>query len=598
LTTRLNPDCDILLVDSASPYFLGDNFKLPPQVKYWSFPDNVGHLSRRGRDGWGRAFCKGLQFAIDGGYDYAVHIEGDSLLRLPVMPIAEQMRAGKIKVASTEVGGMRNAHLRQWVETGLMAFDVGYVRDSGFIRKYDWEHRQAAPTPENVIWRILGKDLTLMPWRTQRGDKRQITAQTVAEYDWITHCWGFDDVYAAFAASVMPRTLLFATTYIPDAARAKLLDDWLAMAQRIGGSDCDVLMVDTPANGHAPVAPAGFHAYEKGMRLPKMLHRFPDNIGHLQDDDSERDGWGRAFCFGLRAAIDGSYEYVVHVEGDSLFRLPLRPIVKQMRDDGIDAASVLSVPGRPYCVEVETGLMMFSTKYLKDSDFIARYDWPSHRMNKPSPESIIHGLLGDKLRLMPWRARRGYNPNYAAAEVDDLDWITHAHERALYDRFIEGKPAMLKVNLGCGDNKLEGWKNHDRDVDITKRLPFADGSVDRILAEHVVEHVTYVEAIEFFRECRRVLRPDGVVRIAVPSVKGATVRGAMHSIIYNFGHKAPWTLNLLQVTLYFAGFKNITCHRPGESGRADLKNVEGHHRAITKAWNDIETVVCEAQPEK
>lgn len=628
LTTRLNPDCDILLVDSASPLMGGGKvemstpFQYHPRVRLFSFPDNVGHLSRRGRDGWGRAFCQGLQMAIDGGYDYAMHIEGDSLLRLPVMPIAEQMRAEKIKVASTEVGGMRNHHLRQWVETGLMCFDVGYVRDSKFVAKYDWQKRQASPTPENVIWRILGNDLRIMPWRTQRGDKRQITAQTVGEYDWITHCWGFDAIYDAFADSVIPRTLLFATTYIPDDAHAKLLDDWLAMAQRIGGADCDVLLVDTPAKGRAVIAPKGFHTYAQGMRLPKMLHRFEDNIGHLQDDDSERDGWGRAFCFGLQAAIDGKYEYVVHVEGDSLFRLPLRPIIKQMRDEKIDAASVLSVPGRPYCVEIETGLMALSTAYLKETDFIAKYDWPSHRTNKPSPENIIHELLSDRLgnriRIMPWRARRGYNPGYTAAEVDELDWITHAHDRALYDRFIEGKPAMLKVNLGCGDNKLEGWKNHDKDVDITKRLPWDDGSVDRILAEHVVEHVTYYEAIDFFRECRRVLRPGGVVRIAVPSLeqimneatpdyckfttkfhdKGATVRGAMHSILYNFGHKAPWTLNLLQVTLYFAGFKPAKCYKPGESDRPDLRGVEGHYKAIGRAWNDIETVVCEAEPEK
>jgi len=91
---------DHLIVDSQSPLFdtaahpvlSGFGPRLPCsgepapiQVGHRSiigFPDNVGHLARGGRDGWGRAFSQGLLCALAGGYDYVAHIESDLLTRL------------------------------------------------------------------------------------------------------------------------------------------------------------------------------------------------------------------------------------------------------------------------------------------------------------------------------------------------------------------------------------------------------------------------------------------------------------------------------------------------------------------------------------
>jgi predicted SAM-dependent methyltransferase len=173
----------------------------------------------------------------------------------------------------------------------------------------------------------------------------------------------------------------------------------------------------------------------------------------------------------------------------------------------------------------------------------------------------------------------------------------------------------MKINLGCGGNYLDGWLNHDADVDITRRLPFDGGSAQFMFAEHVVEHVTYDEALAFFRECRRVLKPNGVVRIAVPSMeqvwKNGTeeyfrwvhgkgwgpspdARGAIDALLHQHGHKAPWTASLLAVSLYLAGFDQIEQRDPGLSNHPELCGVEGHGRVIGEAFNIIETVICEA----
>src|SRR6266481_6951280 len=78
---------------------------------------------------------------------------------------------------------------------------------------------------------------------------------------------------------------------------------------------------------------------------------------------------------------------------------------------------------------------------------------------------------------------------------------------------------MTKVQFGCGPNQLDGWTNlQENEGDITRPLNFADNSVDYILVEHVVEHVTHKQAWRFFEEAYRILKKGGVLRVIVPSV--------------------------------------------------------------------------------
>jgi hypothetical protein len=100
LHAALNRDCDLLLVDSSSPLAVHG-------VPTLQLGDNIGHLGRKGRDGWGRAFCAGLQYAIDHGYDCAVHIEGDSLLRQPVRKFCEFMDEQGLRAFVCSVNGTR-----------------------------------------------------------------------------------------------------------------------------------------------------------------------------------------------------------------------------------------------------------------------------------------------------------------------------------------------------------------------------------------------------------------------------------------------------------------------------------------------------------
>jgi predicted SAM-dependent methyltransferase len=155
-----------------------------------------------------------------------------------------------------------------------------------------------------------------------------------------------------------------------------------------------------------------------------------------------------------------------------------------------------------------------------------------------------------------------------------------------------------RLHIGSGDVRLPGWVNIDnrkyegvdRVLDVTYGLPFRD--VRFIFAEHFIEHLHYNDAMYFLRECRRVLRDDGVLRLSTPNldwvyashylkaeltnehqILGAFMmnrafRGWGHHFLYNFG--------ALQATLRDAGFETVTRTAYGESSHAELRGLERH----------------------
>ena len=179
--------------------------------------------------------------------------------------------------------------------------------------------------------------------------------------------------------------------------------------------------------------------------------------------------------------------------------------------------------------------------------------------------------------------------------------------------FMCRKKKTRKINLGCGGNILAGWENYDAEVDISKPLPFGDHMVDFILAEHVLEHIHVHEGYRFLEEAFRVLRPGGVLRLCVPGIEqiflhyndaygqfiekagfgGSTRRNAVEAILFNHGHQAAWTKELLTILLTTIGFKPEESE-PRKSRFAELVDGDGHWKVIGETFNGIETVVIDA----
>lgn len=81
---------------------------------------------------------------------------------------------------------------------------------------------------------------------------------------------------------------------------------------------------------------------------------------------------------------------------------------------------------------------------------------------------------------------------------------------------------VVQLNLGCGDQRLEGFFGLDRlprqgtDLicDLERGIPIAANSVNHIYAKSVLEHLANLEPL--LREILRALKPGGTVYIYVP----------------------------------------------------------------------------------
>ena len=107
----------------------------------------------------------------------------------------------------------------------------------------------------------------------------------------------------------------------------------------------------------------------------------------------------------------------------------------------------------------------------------------------------------------------------------------------------------MKLNLGCGAHVVEGWTNVDyspgarfsrvpllRAVNkklrvfeldwddricihnLTRPFPWKDAEADIAYTSHTLEHLSKEDGIAFLKECHRVLKTNGIIRIIVPDL--------------------------------------------------------------------------------
>ena len=89
---------------------------------------------------------------------------------------------------------------------------------------------------------------------------------------------------------------------------------------------------------------------------------------------------------------------------------------------------------------------------------------------------------------------------------------------------------MKLLNIGCGKTIHPDWVNYDLTAevegvtvcDLTRGIPDPDASADFCYSSHVLEHLNHEEAEGFIAEQYRVLKPGGIIRIAVPDLETIT----------------------------------------------------------------------------
>jgi predicted SAM-dependent methyltransferase len=127
-------------------------------------------------------------------------------------------------------------------------------------------------------------------------------------------------------------------------------------------------------------------------------------------------------------------------------------------------------------------------------------------------------------------------------------------EKKTIDHIHGAPPEHLRINLGSGLNTARGWVNVDKSfgpwltrhpfikrglrrmtllsedqfearwpaevlhLNVTKGLPWPDGSVEAIYSSHMLEHLDQAKAQQLLQECHRVLTTGGIIRIVVPDL--------------------------------------------------------------------------------
>ena len=101
--------------------------------------------------------------------------------------------------------------------------------------------------------------------------------------------------------------------------------------------------------------------------------------------------------------------------------------------------------------------------------------------------------------------------------------IARKNNRTVASILSSGK--LIQLELGSPRRPgMDNWtfvdmeENSDVQMDLSRPLPFPDGSVAKIYSSHLFEHLSYPKPmVDLMRESYRVLKCEGVFSIAVPN---------------------------------------------------------------------------------
>ena len=182
-----------------------------------------------------------------------------------------------------------------------------------------------------------------------------------------------------------------------------------------------------------------------------------------------------------------------------------------------------------------------------------------------------------------------------------------------------------KYNLGCGTKFYQNFLNVGywsqltdgavyKDLngttntfmlnhDLRNGIPAPDNSLDLAYHSHMLEHLTYENGIQFTRECLRVLKPGGTMRVLVPDIelwinaytsgntfffdqyramggidkdihvtKGSIFMGMLHNHQHEFGYD----FETLKWLVEHVGFTDVKRTLYAHGDVENLEELEGH----------------------
>lgn len=213
---------------------------------------------------------------------------------------------------------------------------------------------------------------------------------------------------------------------------------------------------------------------------------------------------------------------------------------------------------------------------------------------------------------------------------------------------MEDDLTLVRVNVGCGMSPTPGWinldnspsvrlakyprltkaldgfrvlparskqyidwcKEHDVAFGTALDLPFEANSVDAVYSSHMLEHLDQATGHRFLQEAKRVLKPGGVLRIAVPDLaryvtiyqEDGDADAFIGSLLMSQPLPSGWQDRVRLVGLGFrdhrwmydkdslvaafkaAGFEDAQILPPGKSLMTDPGELDLHERAADSIY--------------
>lgn len=117
-------------------------------------------------------------------------------------------------------------------------------------------------------------------------------------------------------------------------------------------------------------------------------------------------------------------------------------------------------------------------------------------------------------------------------------------------KLTSAEPVLLAdiIELGGGSNpryhpNLDAQNVPEVDIvcDLRDGIPLDDESVEEIFSQDFFEHFTFWEGLSLLKECKRVLKPEGIIRFIIPDIaEGIKVNDKWNHHISNILYGTRW----------------------------------------------------------
>jgi glycosyltransferase involved in cell wall biosynthesis len=247
--------------------------------------------------------------------------------------------------------------------------------------------------------------------------------------------------------------------------------------------------------------------------------------------------------------------------------------------------------------KVETLKQLPQDRTAKPRQFL-RFDWHEAELD------ALPGNLNSQVSSLPGRT-------VMSAVSEEVKSLASNHN-------------FTRFHLGCGANFLRGWLNVNYwahleqgkiyanpnqtegtfllNHDLQLGIPADNNTLDAVYHSHLLEHLTYIDGLEFLQRCHDALRVGGVHRLIVPDLEAfsraylsddgfllekykthvltdhpeiyQTKASIFMGMLHNHGHQCGYDWQTLEWALGRIGFKRIRRMLFQESDLPDIIGIE------------------------